>query len=107
MDYAEGARPAGKVVATPTLDGVTYELWKEESIGKDANGSGWVLLSFKSPTIQRKGTIDVAALLKYLVGLKLANPNDYLASVEFGNEVMGGSGTTWVKRFEVEMGNHP
>jgi hypothetical protein len=106
MDYASGARPAGKVVETPTLDGVQYELWQEDSIGVDANGKGWRLLSFKSPTILHKGKISIDLLLKHLIGLKLASPNDYLASVEFGNEVMGGSGTTWVKHFDVEVGAH-
>jgi len=104
MDYASGARPAGEVIETPTLDGVQYELWKADSIGSDANGKGWVLLSFKSPTIQHKGTIGIDTLLKHLVSLKLANPDDYLASIEFGNEIMGGAGTTWVRRFEVEVG---
>jgi hypothetical protein len=104
MDYAAGARPAGEVIEAPSLDGVQYELWKADSIGADANGKGWQLLSFKSPTIRRKGTISIDTLLKHLVGLKLVNPRDYLASIEFGNEVMGGSGTTWVKRFDVEVG---
>src|SRR6478609_1881639 len=103
MDYAEGARPAGEVIEKPTLDGIEYELWKADSIGVDANGKGWRLLSFKSPTILRKGRIDIHALLQHLVASKLVNPDDYLGSVEFGNEVMGGSGTTWVKRFEVEV----
>jgi hypothetical protein len=104
MDYASGARPAGSVIAKPILDGIEYELWREDDIGKDANGKGWALLSFKSPSIQRKGTIGVDALLKHLVELKQVNPDDYLASIEFGNEVMGGSGTTWVKRFEIQVG---
>ncbi|HYQ02483.1 MAG TPA: hypothetical protein VER96_27615 [Polyangiaceae bacterium] len=104
MDYAEGARPAGEVIEKTTIAGVEYELWKADNIGKDANGQGWVLLSFKSPTIQRKGTIPIDAMLKHLVDSKQVNPNDYLGSVEFGNEVMGGSGTTWVKRFDVQVG---
>jgi len=104
MDYASGARPAGDVIDEPTFDGVKYELWKADSIGEDANGKGWRLLSFKSPTIRRKGTIRIHTMLKHLVEAKLVNPNDYLGSVEFGNEVMGGSGTTWVKHFDVEVG---
>jgi hypothetical protein len=103
MDYAEGARPAGKVVETPALDGVTYELWKEDKIGESANGKGWMLLSFKSPTIRRKGTISIHALLRHLVESRLVRPDEYVASVEFGNEVMGGTGTTWVKRFDLEI----
>jgi hypothetical protein len=103
MDYAEGARPAGKVVETPALDGVTYELWKEDKIGESANGKGWMLLSFKSPTIRRKGRISIHALLEHLVNSKLVSPDEYVASVEFGNEVMGGAGTTWVRRFDLEL----
>jgi hypothetical protein len=103
MDHTEGARPAGQLVDEPTLDHVKYELWREDSIGVDANGKGWRLLSFKSPKKQLEGRIDIAALLGYLVEKKLASPSDYVASVEFGNEVMGGSGTTWIRRFDVKV----
>lgn len=104
VDYAEGARPAGEVIEKPTIDGTEYELWKADSIGKEANGQGWRLLSFKSTTIRRKGTLPIRTLLRHLLALGLVNPNDYLGSIEFGNEVMGGSGTTWVKRFDVQVG---
>lgn len=103
MDHTEGARPAGKVVDHVPLNGITYELWREDSIGVDANGKGWRLLSFKSPHKQLAGSIDIAALLKYLVEKKLAQPSDYVASVEFGNEVMGGTGTTWIRRFDLKV----
>ncbi|MES1179299.1 MAG: hypothetical protein ABUL62_33595 [Myxococcales bacterium] len=104
MDYTEGARPAGKVVDTVTLNGIDYELWQEDNIGLSANGKGWRLLSFKSPSPQHQATIDIAALLGHLVKAKLASSNDFLASVELGNEVMGGTGTTWVKQFDVRLG---
>lgn len=104
MDYAAGARPAGEVIEKTTIDGVEYELWKADSIGKDANGQGWVLLSYKSTSIRRKGTLHIHTLLKHLLDSNLVNASDYLGSIEFGNEVMGGSGTTWVKRFDVQFG---
>lgn len=47
--------------------------------------------------------MSMDTLLAHLVETKLADASDYVASVEFGNEVMGGSGTTWVKRFEVDV----
>jgi hypothetical protein len=103
MDYAAGARPAGSVIDHVELNGVTYELWREENIGADANGKGWQLLSFKSPERQLKGRIDIAALLRHLVTAKLVSTSDYVASVEFGNEVMGGTGTTWIKHFDVRV----
>jgi hypothetical protein len=104
MDYAEGARPAGSIIDHVELDGVTYELWREESIGADANGKGWQLLSFKSPERQLKGRIDIAALLRHLTAAKLVSTSDYVASVEFGNEIMGGTGTTWIHHFDVRVG---
>jgi hypothetical protein len=103
MDYKEGARPAGKVIESPTFDGVTYELWKADEIGDKGDGRGWTLYSFKSPTVRHQGTISIHQLLDHLVKKGHVNPSHYVASVEFGNEVMGGSGTTWVKRFEVEL----
>ncbi len=103
MDYKAGARPAGEIISRPVLDGVTYELWKADEIGDKGDGKGWLLLSFKSPTIQHSGTISIHKMLEHLVEAKLIDPNHYVASVEFGNEVMGGSGTTWIKRFEVDV----
>jgi len=103
MDYTEGARPAGSIVDHVDLNGTSYELWREDSIGVDANGKGWRLLTFKSPARKLKGQIDIAALLRHLTTANLANVSDYVASVEFGNEVMGGTGTTWLKHFDVHV----
>ena len=43
-----GAKPAGRPVDNPTIAGVNYELWRDDGMGKDANGVGWTILSFKS-----------------------------------------------------------
>jgi hypothetical protein len=103
MDYAQAARPAGRVIERPKIDGVEYELWKADTIGDKGDGTGWVLYSFKSPRVQHQSSIAIDALLSHMVSAGHVNPNEYVASVEFGNEVMGGSGTTWVKRFEIEV----
>jgi hypothetical protein len=103
MDYKDGARPAGSVIDEPTIDGIKYEFWKADNIGDMGNGKGWVLYSFKSPTIQHEGSISIHTLLSYMMKKQLVRPDEYVASVEFGNEVMGGTGTTWVKRFQVEV----
>jgi Glycosyl hydrolase family 12 len=102
MDAGGAAQPGGSIVSRPTIDGVVYELWKLNGAGNKGNGSGWTLISFKSPTPQLKGTINIESFLRQLVADNLINPEHYVASIEFGNEVSGGRGTTWVKHFEVE-----
>jgi hypothetical protein len=99
MDYSGGAEPAGKLVDRPKVGGIGYEMWRADDFGA---GGKWRYLAFKSTEIRRQGTIDMLAVLRYAIERKLVNADHYVASVEFGNEVMGGSGTTWVERFEVE-----
>jgi len=99
MDYAGAAKPAGNVVDRPTLGGIDYEVWRADNFGA---GGRWTYLAFKSTEIRHSGVIDIHAVLRYLVEGRVIDPTHYVASVEFGNEVMGGSGTTWVERFAVE-----
>ena len=96
------AQPAGTVVDRPEVAGLTYELWQKDHAGDNGVG-GWRLLSFKTPTTLRKGTVPVDALLRYLLQKGLIGANEYIATVEFGNEISGGSGTTWVKKFVVDV----
>jgi hypothetical protein len=103
MDYKDTARPAGGVIDQLAIDGIEYELWKADNIGDKGDGKGWVLYSFKSPTISHEGSISIHTLLSYMIKKQLVRADEYVASVEFGNEVMGGTGTTWVKRFQVEV----
>jgi hypothetical protein len=103
MEYNGEAVPGSSVIDNPMLGGARYELWREPNIGKEANGTGWGLLSFKSPTVRRAGTLELHEVLRHLVAQKLVSPDEYIASIEFGNEVMGGSGTTWIRKLEVRV----
>ena len=103
MDYQGSARPAGTIVDRPNLDGIEYELWQLDNIGDKGDGTGWTIYTFKSPVIQHQGVIEIHTLMQYMVTSGRVDPDNYIASVEFGNEVMGGSGTTWVKQFEVDV----
>lgn len=102
MDSGGVARPGGAKIADVEVAGDAYELWVQDG----ANGSGaseaqWRLISFKRPMPLLKGEIDIPAFMRILAERNLVDPNHYIATVEFGNEVTGGTGTTWVKHFEV------
>jgi hypothetical protein len=99
MDYGGEAEPAGKIADRPTIAGIEYELWRADNFGA---GGKWTYIALKSTKIRHQGVIDMLAVLRYLAQQGAIDPNHYVASIEFGNEIMGGSGTTWVKRFEIQ-----
>ena len=73
------------------------------NIGKDANGQGWTILSFKASAPRRQGVVPIHTFIEYLVDKGELRADEYVASVEFGNELSGGAGTTWVKQLEVKV----
>lgn len=107
MDSRGGATPAGHIVERPVIGGVTYELWKMDNIGNKGDGRGWTIYSFRAPTPQLSASIPLHELLAHMVAQGHVAPDEHVASVEFGNEVMGGRGTTWVRRFEIGVEAQP
>lgn len=104
FEHEDSQSPAGAIVDEPTLAGAHYELWKQANIGADANGQGWTILSFKASVGRRKGQLPIHSFVEYLIDKGELSADEYLASVEFGNELSGGSGTTWVKQLEIAVG---
>ena len=98
MDYGGKAKPAGQVVDQLTIGAIDYEVWRADNFGA---GGKWTFLAFKSRKIRHAGVIDMHAVLRYSVERNAIDPSHYVASVEFGNEIMGGRGRTWVREFSV------
>jgi hypothetical protein len=104
VDSGGVARPGGARIAEGLeISGDEYDLWSQDG----ANGSGassvsWRLITFDRVVPQLNGRLDIPAFMRVLVDRGLVDPAHYIASVEFGNEVSGGTGTTWVNAFEVQ-----
>jgi hypothetical protein len=101
LDYVDGIHPAGQLVETVKLEGQSYELWSESPHGDRGNGSGWDLYYFKAAERRRSGTVELLPFLAYLQKHGRVQGEYFVASVEFGNELMGGAGTTWVDDYQV------
>lgn len=96
--------PAGHKIGEVNLDDEIWEVWVEKN-WKDTSGvnkNRWVYIAFKSKTPTLKTTIKALELLQYAIRSKIISDNLFIADVELGNEVMGGEGVTWVKKFKVD-----
>lgn len=102
-----GPTPAGDPTATLTILGNPQcDLW----VGSiDASGSTpehpYLAFVFQEPFLS--GSIDLVPYLNYLLQQQLIPADAYLASVEFGNEVWYGSGTTLLTSYQITSSATP
>lgn len=103
LDYPEGSTPSGEHTLSLQVEGASYELWHTANHGDRGNGQGWDLYYLVGPNHRLQGTLKLERFLEAFASKKLITPEQFLASVELGNELMGGSGTTWVSDFDVAV----
>jgi len=101
LDAADGLSPPGQRIESVSLNDQRYELWHESNHGDRGDGSGWELYYFQPSERRRSGTVQLLPFLDHLRQAGRVQAEHFLASVEFGNELMGGAGTTWIEAYEV------
>lgn len=95
--------PAGKKFADMKIAENTWEVWVDKE-WKDVSGintNRWAYITYRSVRHSMSENIDLLALLAYAVEKGLITADLYVADVELGNEVMSGSGITWIRSFGV------
>lgn len=97
--------PAGKKHGEVQTGDTSWEVWVDENWGDTSgiNDNHWVYLAYHAVRPSLKAKFDARKLLQYAVDEGLISPEFYIADAMLGNEVMGGSGETWVKSFSVDM----
>jgi hypothetical protein len=95
-----GLRPAGTKIADLSLDGKALELWENPRHG-DPNGLEWNYFAFVYKTPLLQGQVPLSKMLEYLVETGRVAPDEYLAGINLGNEIINGSGQTLLKRYRV------
>jgi hypothetical protein len=98
MDH-NNTQPAGTFMEKVAVDGFDYQLWKLDSMGDKGNGQGWVYYAFMSVKTQNKATLDIRQFIQYLLSKNYIAAENYVASIEFGNEIAGGKGTAWLRKY--------
>ena len=69
----------------------------------NVNSGGWSYYAFVKKESMLKGNLDINAFLTYLTTNDFISGNDYLASIELGNELLHGEGTTTVHAYSLSI----
>lgn len=92
-----GMRPLGSVHDTIEIGGVSYDVW----VATGAGEYGWTYICLKATKPYLTGRIDLGAVMQYLTSTGLVEDTVFLADVEFGNEIIWGSGQTVVSTYRI------
>jgi hypothetical protein len=91
--------PGGAFLGRASIDGPTYVVYFAKNWGQ-----GWGYIAFMSTESQLGvGTLDLGSFFSYLREKNLVTGDEYLASIEFGNEIISGTGETVVERYAVSV----
>jgi hypothetical protein len=91
-----GWDPGSGNIDTVEIEGVDYKLYK-------APMQTWTYISFARVLPRTSGRLNIAAFLQYLVEHHYISSSEYLASIEFGNEIIVGKGATYVNQFDMQI----
>ena len=91
--------PAGTRTETVDLDGGTFDLWvlKAHKDVSGENSNTWDYIAFVAREPILKGPLNLGAFFDYLLDKGLITRDHYVTSVEFGNEIVLGSGTVQIQ----------
>ena len=92
-------QPAGNLAAIYTTQtGTQYEVWFDahQTDASNQNTNVWKYVAYRAVVPSLTPTIDLKLILKDAVTRGYVSDSDYVANVELGNEVMSGTGQTWI-----------
>ena len=104
MYQKEWPAQGGDFVESLVIDETRYDFHKNDAIIVPGDDHKWAYLAFVNsgwPKYQAK--VDVKKFVDYLVENGHMSKDEYIVSVELGNEITEGQGETKVKKFQVDV----
>lgn len=92
----EGIQPAGTLVENVVIDGKDYAFYKKKF-------DEWDYLAFINTSYARSGKINVKRFLEYLLRNAHITREEFLASIEFGNEISAGKGRLELQKYLISV----
>ncbi len=97
MDSFGGMQPAGTLQGQVTIDDVLFNVYSVKNFS-----AGWTYTAFaRVNPYDGEVRLDLLQFLNYMKENGLAAGDEFLSSVEFGNEVVGGTGVTVLRKYQV------
>jgi hypothetical protein len=95
--------PGGIWLEEANIDGISYYVTVGENFG-----GGWRYIAFnRVPPQLGTGSLNITHFLSYLLEKNLITGEEYMASIEFGNEVVSGVGETVLNNYVVSVSFTP
>jgi len=99
LDAYGGMRAGGTWIERIEMDGVAYNVFVGENFGM-----GWRYIAYVRVTPQLgAATLNLSSFLAYALEKELVTSETYLASIEFGSEVVHGTGELTLKDYVVTI----
>lgn len=90
----------GDQIDTVSINGIPYRVYVGEKFGL-----GWRYIAFKPENTPMRpvARMDLMPYLLYLQSKRLVSASSYLSAINFGNEIISGSGSTQLNHFAIDV----
>lgn len=88
-------QPAGTFVEHVTIDGSAYDYYR--------GPLSWDYIAFVKTSTNKVTSVNISEFLTYLKNKNHISANEFLSTIEFGNEVISGTGSTVITNYKVEI----
>lgn len=97
--------PTKNPAITVDIDGMTWAVQIKPGWGDGSGGTGnkWTLISYHAMKNTSKIRYDARKFLADAAARGLIDPDDYIWGVELGNEIISGTGSTWIRKFQLQV----
>lgn len=97
-----GVVPFGDLRATLRTSEGRYLLYQGEP-DWEPEGANWTYLAFVREQPRLQGVVPIGEMIEALIQAEIVDPDLYLASIGFGNEIGASSGYTVVHRYDLSI----
>ena len=103
---APGLPPDEKpLLGEVVIDGQRWQVNAHQAWGAppEVTGHRWTFITYRAVPPSPSVRYDARRILDDAVRRGLVDPEWYVANFELGNEIVGGSGTTWIREFSLAL----